>query len=162
MKLRIHADDTQVYVSICPTTSSGVNLTVSRLELCVHDINEWMTMNLLKLNSDKTEDVMLGFKAQLTKINLTSVNIAGVDKAIRSDHVKNLGVMFDCGLIMAIQVANIARSAIFQLVDIGRAGKILTTESTKLVVHTLVTSRPDYCNSLLAGINSGLLKRLQK
>ena len=38
---------------------------------------------------------------------------------------------------------------------------MLTTESTKLAVHTLVTSRLDYCNSLMAGINRGLLKRLQ-
>ena len=124
-------------------------------------INEWMTMNFLKLNADKTEVVMLGFKAQLAKINLTSVNIAGVDIAIKSDPVKNLGVMFDCGLTMATQVANIARSANFQLVNIGRARKMLTTESTKLAVHTLVTSRLDYCNCLLADINRGLLKRLQ-
>ena len=71
MKLHIYADDTQVYVSVCPTTSSGVNLAVSwRLDLCVHDVNEWMTMNFLKLNADKTDVVMLGFKAQLAKIKL--------------------------------------------------------------------------------------------
>ena len=107
------------------------------------------------------EVVMLGFKAQLAKINLTSVNIAGVDIAIKSDPVKNLGVMFDCGLKMTTQVANTAKSANFRLVNIGRARKMLTTDSTKLAVHTLVTSRLDYCNSLLAGINRGLLKRLQ-
>ena len=38
---------------------------------------------------------------------------------------------------------------------------MLTMDSTKLAVHTLVTSRLDYCNSLLAGINQNLLKRLQ-
>ena len=135
MKLHIYADDTQVYMFVCPITSSGVNLAVLRLELCVHDINEWMT-TFLKLNADKTEVVMLGFKAKLGKINHTSVNIAGVDIAIKSDPVKNLGVMFDCGLTMATQVANIARSANFQLVNIGRARKLLTTESTKLAVHT--------------------------
>ena len=66
-----------------------------------------------------------------------------------------------CISCVTTQVANIARSANFQLVNIGRARKMLTTESTKLAVHTLVTSRLDYCNSLLAGINRGLLKRLQ-
>ncbi len=38
---------------------------------------------------------------------------------------------------------------------------MLTTESTKLAVHTLVTSRLDYCNSLLTGINITLLNRFE-
>lgn len=60
--------------------------------------------------------------------------------------------MFDCGLTMATQyyVANICRAANFQLVYIGRARKMFTTESTKLAVHVLVTSRLDHCNNLLA------------
>ena len=161
MKLHIYADDTQVYVSVCPTTSNGVTLAVSRLEQCINDVNEWMSQNFLKLNADKTEVIMLGFKAQLAKIDLPTVNIAGVNIPIKSDPVKNLGVMFDCGLTMAAQVANITRSANFQLVNIGRARKMLTTDSTKLAVHTLVTSRLDYCNSLLAGINKTLINRLQ-
>ncbi|XP_072050137.1 uncharacterized protein [Amphiura filiformis] len=161
MKLHIYADDTQVYVSVCPTSSSGVNLAVSKLEQCVNDINIWMSENYLKLNADKTEVIMLGYRSQLAKIHLPNVNIAGVDIAVKSDPVKNLGVMFDPGLTMAAQVASITKSANFQLVNIGRARKMLTTDSAKLAVHTLVTSRLDYCNSLLAGINNNLLKRLQ-
>ena len=61
------------------------------LELCVYDINEWMTMNFLKLNADKTEVNIPGFKAQIDKIKLTSVNIAGVDIAIKADPVKFSG-----------------------------------------------------------------------
>ena len=148
-------------MSVCPTSSEGVDLAVSRLEQCVNEINEWMSQNFLKLNADKTEVIMLGFKSQLAKIHLPTVNIAGVDVPVRTDPVKNLGVMFDCGLTMASQVANITRSANFQLVNIRRARKMLTTESTKLAVHTLVTSRLDYCNSLLTGINITLLNRFE-
>ena len=42
-----------------------------------------------------------------------------------------------------------------------KARRMLTTDSTKIAVHTLVTSRLDYCNSLLAGINKTLITRLQ-
>ena len=44
--------------------------------------------------------------------------------------------MFDPGMTMCAQVANITKAANFQLVNIGRARKMLTTEATKLAVHT--------------------------
>jgi len=37
----------------------------------------------------------------------------------------------------------------------------LTEEATKTLVHAFVSSRLDYCNSLLYGVNDGLLKKLQ-
>ena len=61
---------------------------------------------------------------------------------------RNLGVMFDSGMKMSAQVASIIRSANYHLTNISRARKMLTTEAAKLAVHTLVTIKLDYCNSL--------------
>ena len=69
--------------------------------------------------------------------------------------------MFDPGMSMNAQVGSIVRSANYHLTNISRAQKMLTTEATKLAVHTLVTSKLDYCNSLLIGVNKTLLARLQ-
>ena len=69
--------------------------------------------------------------------------------------------MFDPGMTMRPQVANIVRSANYHLTNISRARKMLTTEATKLAVHTLVTSRLDYCNSLLIGVSRSLITSLQ-
>ena len=44
---------------------------------------------------------------------------------------------------------------------IGRGRKMLTDAATKLAVHTLVTSRLDYCNCLLIGISDNHLQHLQ-
>ena len=79
---------------------------------------------------------------------------------VQTNAVRNLGVMFDCNMSMSAQVNNVVKSANYHLINIGRARKMLTTESTKMAVHALVTSRIDYCNSLLAGISESLLKRL--
>ena len=57
--------------------------------------------------------------------------------AINSDPVENVGVMFTSGLRMTAQVANITRSVNFQLIHIDRVRKMLTTDSTKLAIHTL-------------------------
>ena len=45
--------------------------------------------------------------------------------------------------------------------NLRRIRNSLDLESAKLVANALVTSRLDYCNSLLNGINKGLLRRLQ-
>ena len=94
------------------------------------------------------------FRAQLAKLSIIRVQITGVDIPVLSKPIKSLGVMFDCHMSMsALQVTNIINDANFQLVNIGRARKLLTTNATKLAIHTLITSRLDYCNSLLIGLN---------
>ena len=160
MEFHTYADDTQIYVSVCPTSCNGVRAAVCKLEQCVSEVQKWMSANFLKL-AEKTEVMVFGFRAQLAKFAPPSIRISGVDIPVRSDPVRNLGVMFDPGMTVCAQVANITKAANFQLVNIGRARKMLTTESTKLAVHTLVTSRLDYCISLLVGVSDTLLKRLQ-
>lgn len=160
LALHIYADDTQIYVSICPTSVDGVNHAVSTIENCVSAVQSWMSQNFLKLNAEKTEVIVCGFRAQLSKFHLSSVNLAGVNVPVQVNAIRNLGVMFDCNMTMSAQVTKIVKAANFHLINIGRARKMLTTESTKTAVHSLVTSRIDYCNSLLVGISGSLLKRL--
>ena len=38
---------------------------ISRLLMCVSDIDRWMSSNRLKLNTDKTEFIWLGTRQQL-------------------------------------------------------------------------------------------------
>ena len=44
--------------------------------------------------------------------------------------------MFDSGMTMDAQVSNITRSVNYQLINIGRARKMLTTETTTLAVQS--------------------------
>ena len=103
-----------------------------------------MSSNYLKLSADKTEVLVIGFRAQLAKSNLSSLKIAGVDVSVQANPVRNLGVMFDSGMTMSAQVSSIIKASNFHLTNIGRAHKLLTVETTKLAVHTLATSRLDY------------------
>ena len=139
LEMHVYADDTQIYVSVCPTTADGVRQALLRVEQCVMEIQKFMSNNFLKLKAEKTEILIFGFRAQLAKFSITHVQIAGVDIPVLSKPIKNLGVMFDSHLSMSAQVANIIKPANFQLVNIGRARKLLTTNATKLAVHTLGT-----------------------
>ena len=46
--------------------------------------------------------------------------------------------------------------------NIGRVRKMLTVYTAKQVVQSLVISRLDYCNALLAGIPNSLIERVQR
>ncbi len=62
---------------------------------------------------------------------------------------------------LAQHVQSICKAANFQLFQISRIRKYLTPESTATLVHSLITSRLDYCNSILYGLPHSLLNKLQ-
>ena len=120
-----------------------------------------MSENLLKLNSDKTEIIIIGSDAARKKFNLSSFDFAGSKVDISNVSVKNLGVIFDSGLTMKDQIAKTVKTATYHLRNISRVRKYLTIDSTKKAIVTLILSRIDYCNSLYAGLPSSTLKPLQ-
>jgi len=63
-----YADDTQTYIKISPKGS--IATTVKLVEDCLMDVYKWFTQNMFKLNSDKTEVVVLGSKHTLSKISV--------------------------------------------------------------------------------------------
>ena len=121
-----------------------------------------MTINKLKLNSDKTEIKLFGTKHSLSCINIPSLNVAGTCVTITEGPIRNLGVMMDSLLSMSSLVGKMIQSACFHIRNIGTVRKMLTESSTKTLVHSLVMSRLDYGNSLLCGVPNELIQRLQR
>ena len=62
---------------------------------------------------------------------------------------------------MKDHVSHIVKTTNFHLRNIARVRKFLTFEATKQAVISLALSRLDYCNSLLAGLPSSLIYKLQ-
>ena len=46
--------------------------------------------------------------------------------------------------------------------NIGRIWRYLTEDSTKTIVHALVTSRLDYCNAVLYGLPASVTNKMQR
>ena len=59
-------------------------------------------------------------------------------------------------------MTRVCQSAYLETRKMSRIRKCLTTEATKTLVTSLVISRLDYCNVLLAGVPQSLLDRIQK
>ena len=162
LELHIYADDTQIYVSIKPVKKQAVDECVINAENCVLAVQKWMTINMLKLNAEKTEVMVIGSRQQLAKFNLASIIIADSSVPIQTLPVRNLGVFFYSGMTMDSQVAQLTKACNIQLVNIARVRSCLNTEATKKLVSCLVTSRMDYGNALLCGLPAKLTGKLQR
>lgn len=158
LKHHFYADDTQLYISFAAKNSSNY---VQLMSNCVTDIKQWMQLNLLKLNDSKTEVILLGSRQQLSKICDLEVEI-GTTKIKSCDNVRNLGVIFDRNVSMENQVDNICKSSFYYIRLIGKLRKFLNMDAANKVTHAFVTSRLDYCNSLLHGISKSLSDKLQR
>ncbi len=146
LSYQCYADDTQLYLSFqLDDLISG----------CLADISAWMKEHHLQLNLLKTE--LLVFPATPTLQHDFMIQL-GSSTITPSASVRNLGVIFDDQLTFKEHIAKTARSCRFALHNIRKIRPFLTEQ---LLVQALVISRLDYCNALLAGYPSSIIKPLQ-
>lgn len=156
----LYADDTQLYLEFRLTDEVSQQEAIRRLELCVASIRAWMSKNMLRLNDDKTE-LLIAYPKSTTAANLPGSVVIGDANITPSTQVRNLGVAFDSTMALEQHVSNICRAAYFHLRRIGHVRRYLDLQSAKQLVHALVISRLDGCNSLLYGLPSALHQQLQ-
>ena len=142
-----YADDSQFFLSFNPGNSLCHDAAVSAMEACIADIKKWTQQNSLMLNDDKTELIVIGTRQQLDKVNVMSVRV-GNHLITKSSCVRNLGTWFNDRFDMSQHVTNLGSASFFQLHNIRRTRKYLTLEAAATLVHSFVTCRIDYCNSL--------------
>ena len=120
-----------------------------------------MSTNKLKLNPDKTEFLLIGKEQQQSKyLSMFPIELFGV-KTYPAKFARNVGVIFDKNFNFRSHISAICSSCIYYIRDLRRIRRHLDLESAKLLVNALVSSRLDYCNSLLSGIAESDLTKLQ-
>ena len=162
LQFHIYADDTQIYMSFTPNID-GISFSISRIEECIKDIEAWMMINRLKLNGDKTEMLIIGTNKnkQCRKLSNISITVGGsVIEA--SEKARNLGAVFDTNLTLKSHVSVVCKAARYHLHNISLARRFLTKEAAEKAIHAFVMSRLDCNNSLLYGLPSRELQKLQK
>ena len=148
----LYADDTQLYFTVSPDSSI-----FDEVRTCLNNVRVWMSDNRLKLNPDKTEYILFSSKRDNNRASFTAM-----DTELRpSDQVRNLGVIFDRNFKFNKQVESISKSCRYHMRDFYRIRKYLTRDAAIKLANALVTSRIDYCNSLLGFVSERELKRLQ-
>ena len=107
------------------------------------------------------------FLSQLLTIgtHLSSVSIiVGDSQILSSSKVCDLGVVIDECLSLDDQISatRICRSINFHLQNIGRVRNLITTDSAAQLIHALISSRLDFCNSILYNLSNNKIERLQR
>ena len=120
-----------------------------------------MAKNMLKMNDDKTEFIVISSKQSAHKFQKPHLNIG--DALVSStDVVRNIGAIFDSHMTMEKQINHMCRCAFLQIRKLNSVRKYLDLKTTEQLVHAFVTSRLDMNNSLLNGLPSCLLNKLQR
>ena len=154
----LYADDTQIYLSLLPSTFSS---SIQELPKCLIAVQSWMAGNKLKLNPDKTEFIVLGSDRHRSNLaHHFPIELLGSEFS-SCRKVKNLGVIFDSSLSMSNQISSVCSSSFYHIRDFRRIRRFLSKSVSVTLANALVSSKLDYCNSLLYGINKKQLRRLQ-
>ena len=155
------ADDTQLYLSFDPNSSTDLVKLLDAMERCISDLRKWMYQDKLKINDDKTEFLVIGSKHQLQKIDNCSVRVGTIDIKPVSE-VRNLGAWFDSHFSMSTHISKSCSAAFFWLRNIKKISQFLPRDKLEMVLHAFVTSRIDYCNGLLYGLPDREIGKLQR
>ena len=155
----LYADDTQIYLAL---DNRNFDSSFAELTECLTCIQNWMAGVKLKLNPEKTEFIIIGDRqARESLINKFPTQLLG-NSISPTDTVKNLGVIFDSGNTFSNHITNMCRACYYHLKDLRRIRKFLSVETAALLANSMISSRLDYCNSLLYGISKYNVAKLQK
>ncbi len=110
LEFELYADDDQLYLVFKPNPEDS-ELARERVETCISELREWMAMNFLMLNDDKTVCLVIGscFKdpPHLSNLTIASMEIT------KSNSAGNLGVIFYQGMTMEEHISYAVKNIIF-------------------------------------------------
>ena len=134
-------------------------LVKSKLEAYVKHIDSWMVLNRLKLNQDKTELLLINSRYRQS---LALTHLQGGEKKICPiESVRNLGVHFDQHARMHVHVKKVCQASFYHLRNISKIRRYLSQDTTEILIHAYITSKLDNCNSLLYGLPTYMINKLQ-
>ena len=102
----------------------------------------------------------MGTWLQPAKVDSSSVARGSSSLECQST-VNNLGVTIDSQLTMKDHVRRTCIACFYQLHQLRVVRRSISPEVCASRVHAFISSRLDYCNSLLAGISDTLIRQLK-
>jgi len=96
-------------------------------------------------------DIMILNAPRRPRIELPPITICD-EFVSKSDSTTLLGVDVDSTLSLKNHVKNTRKCCFYKLHNLFKIRRFLSEDAVKTMVHTLITSKLDYCNSILNGL----------
>ena len=158
VSFHLYADDTQIYFRL-----SNIDESKLKIKLISDAVDKWMKDRRLKMNASKTEIMVIGSSNNISSVRneLDQVVHFGNDTIMLSEKFRNLGFIFDQALSLSNQINKAKQKAICGLINISHISSLIDKKHRIQLVHSLVFSHIDFCNSLYYGLSNADLHPLQ-
>ena len=153
-----YADDTQLLVT---GKKSDISSLIRRMVTALSTLHHWFAQNSMKLNSKKSQLLVLGTRQMLRDLPPISLSVHG--SVIREcDRVKNLGLVMDRTLSYEPHIDQLVGRCTGLLIGLNHAKHRLPQEILVTVINALVLSSVRYCISIYGTSTAKCMSRIQK
>ena len=133
---------------------------IQTIERCADAFCNWLSHNGLALNPSKSEVIKFSVpQARYTK-NIANINVEGAPIAL-SLSIKSLGVISDSYLALDDHVTTVSKACYFHIRALRHIRDSIPDNVANTIACSIVGSRHDYCNSLLAGMSEANFAKLK-
>ena len=121
----------------------------------------WMARRKLKLNDGKTEIIVIRWN--LRNVSVANFGVMGfVDtQLVLCESAKNPGVILDSSLSFRSHIDSTVKTCNFHIRNLYMIKDFVNRKNPVTLVHWLIISKVDYCNSLFIGLPNAILKKVQ-
>ena len=154
--IHLYADDTILYYS-----DNDVNCIDDFLNADLKRIHDWMCLNKLSLNVDKTESILIGTRSMLSKRKSLNVHISG-NRIQSKETVKYLGVLIDQELKWNAHIENLCTRTSKLVNFLGRLRVFINECNLKLIYRTIILPLFDYADVVFDSSSQKYTDQLQK
>ena len=157
VSFHLYADDTQIYFKL----SSNIDEDKFKIQSISDAVDKWMKDRKLKMNADKTKIMIIRNNRGTVRNVLGQEAFFGDSRVAITEKEKNLGFVFDQTLSLVDQINKVKQKSISGLINISHISSFIDKNHRIQLVHSLVLSHIDFCNSLYYGLPNATLHPLQ-
>ena len=152
-----------LHIPVLGMTNIPVPMAINQHQSIYHSLYWWIILDdlvhvswevylsilIFVLSRYTQTDVLLISSKQLSKKIQCPVLVIGDHPVAPSDVVRNIGVIMDRHASMEQHINSVCKAAYIHIYNIGNIRRYLTQDAAEQLVHAFITSKLDYCNSLL-------------